>query len=222
MLLHSLDVPVAVSMLELAKKSEQPFQQFMCYWTAFNNIYAIVADKTGLSVSIKKDQDGTPKTETIANVKIVKVDAPGERKQIDSAFNHFSDDLKDNLIRHENIRFFVNRSPEWQGRKIEFDSFGQRLNGVLNVGYTIHADYPVWSPIDKNLYERYMKDPQDMKEPQISSARKELAKQILEVLYTVRNNIVHGGKQADDANSHEVVEKAVPLLSMIVSHFFAA
>lgn len=49
-----------------------------------------------------------------------------------------------------------------------------------------------------------------------------LARQILDVLYTIRNNAFHGGKRADDANDAEVLEKALPLLMMVVDSFLAA
>ena len=47
-----------------------------------------------------------------------------------------------------------------------------------------------------------------------------LARQILDVLYTVRNNTFHGGKRADDATDREVLEMSLPLLVMIVESFF--
>ncbi len=90
---------------------------------------------------------------------------------------------------------------------------GQRLNGVINVGYTVNTDYPVWSPIDTGQYEAYM---QGYRVVEVSNA---LAMQILDLLYTVRNNAFHGGKRADDANDHEVVERALPLLVSIVEAF---
>ncbi len=49
--------------------------------------------------------------------------------------------------------------------------------------------------------------------------RDALAKQVLDLLYTVRNNAFHGGKRADDANDREVVERALPLLALVVDAF---
>jgi hypothetical protein len=54
---------------------------------------------------------------------------------------------------------------------------------------------------------------------QDSEERDHLAEQILWMLYTIRNNLFHGGKDAHDATDCEVVEKALPLLSPIVSYF---
>lgn len=90
---------------------------------------------------------------------------------------------------------------------------GQRLNGVINVGHTVGASYPVWSPIDTGQYEWYMQGNRDV------DIRDALAKQILDLLYTVRNNAFHGGKRADDASDHEVVERALPLLASVVEAF---
>lgn len=114
---------------------------------------------------------------------------------------------------HPSTSFFVYRTPSWRGRRIEFDASGQRLNGVINVGYTVNTDYPVWSPIDTGQYELYMRG---YRVVEVSNA---LAMQILDLLYTVRNNAFHGGKRADDANDHEVVERALPLLVSVVEAF---
>ncbi len=81
---------------------------------------------------------------------------------------------------------------------------GRRLNGVLNVGHTLDAALPVCTPIDTHMFEN----------AQGSEARDALASQILDVLYTIRNNTFHGGKRADDVNDREVLEKALPLLAM--------
>jgi len=42
---------------------------------------------------------------------------------------------------------------------------------------------------------------------------------IVAIIFTVRNNLSHGGKVADDRDDEEVVEKAIPLLRMIVQGF---
>jgi hypothetical protein len=129
------------------------------------------------------------------------------------AFQHFTDDLKRRLVEHPSSSFFVYRTPQWRGQPIARDASGQRLNGVLNVGYTIDDQHPVWTPIDVQTFEEYQAGARD---PARADA---LARQILNVLYTVRNNTFHGGKRADDANDREVLEKALPLLIAIVDSF---
>lgn len=136
-----------------------------------------------------------------------------EKDQINLVFGEFSDELKRRLVEHESTDFFAYRTPHWREREIELDALGQRLNGVINVGYTVATDYPVWSPIDTAQYESYMQGNQD---PEV---RDTLAKQILDLLYTVRNNALHGGKRADDANDHQVMEQALQLLKLEVEAF---
>lgn len=63
------------------------------------------------------------------------------------------------------------------------------------------------------MYEEYQAGARD------TSTCDALARQILDILYTVRKNAFHGGKRADDANDQEVLEKALPLLAMIVRSF---
>ena len=59
---------------------------------------------------------------------------------------------------------------------------------MINIGHTVDASHPVWSPIDTGQYESYLQGKKDVK---VTDA---LAKQVLDLLYTVRNNAFHGGK----------------------------
>jgi hypothetical protein len=87
------------------------------------------------------------------------------------------------------------------------------VNGVINVNYTSSPQYPVWSPVDTQIYEGYLKEP-DKEED-----RDFLTKQILDLLYTVSKNLMHFGKKFDDSNDIKVVENALPLLEKIVASF---
>ena len=194
----------------LPKPEYKSFHEFMCYWVAFNNIYTKIADSDNKRPTLNRNSNGTVKTKTIANATIAKVEPVPEREQIKCALNKFSEDLKDQLIKHESTCFFLNRTPKMVDK---IDGFGQILNGVINVGHTVDPKYPVWRPIDKRAHAQYMENNQD------NNAKNQLAKQILCVLYTIRNNVFHAGKRGDDATDLKVVEKAVPLLSMIVLHF---
>lgn len=217
-MLLEYQVPVAYSMIALARQSSraerQPFQEFMCYWTAFNNIYTTLAEQKGYKAQLKTHKNGSIQTRPNGSVQIPEIKkALTEGKEIELAFDEFDEILKHELITHTNTNFFVYRIPQWHQFPIEFDGSGQRINGVMNVRYTIDAKHPVWSPIDIQTYERYVKnDPQ-------KGDQDLLAKQILFLIYTVRNNTFHGGKRSDDANDSEVIEKAFPLLSMIVGYF---
>jgi len=213
------EVPVAYSMIKLARSSpkhdNKALQDYICYWAAFNNVYKTIAAREGQQTELKRNDDGTLKTRTIAGVKIPIVNRSSERYQIDIASGKLSDDIKDRLIKDENTRFFVYRTPVFDGERIEIDSIGQRLNGVINIGYTSDKNFPIWSPIDVQAFEQYIENQQN----QNSEIRDELTKQIVNLLYTIRNNIVHAGKRANDASDCEVAEKAIPLLRIIISNF---
>ncbi|CAA9364642.1 MAG: hypothetical protein AVDCRST_MAG93-7873 [uncultured Chloroflexia bacterium] len=217
MILDNHEVPVAYSMRAMAEdpvhSASQPLQDFVCYWTAFNNIYVTVAEKRGRRASLRRFEDGTLRTRPVAHVRIPQVVTVRERDQIDLAFDELDADLKQKLVEHAGTRFFAHRTPRWQGCKIELDALGQRLNGVINVGYTVDADHPVWSPIDTDQYESYMHGDRD------PETRDALARQVLDLLYTVRNNAFHGGKRADDADDHQVMGKALQLLTLVVAAF---
>lgn len=204
------EVPVAYSMVRCAERQTEPLSRFACFWMAFNNIYVVVADRNGLRPKYDR-RNGELATERRAHVAVPKVKPPKERDQIQSVFAALTDDVKHSLIIHSSTAFFVRRTPCWRNTRIEHDATGQRLNGVLNVGFTIDKRYPVWSPVDPNEFERYASGDVQL--------RNSLSNQILWMLYTIRNNLFHGGKLADDANDLEVVEKALPLLMMIVNSF---
>jgi len=136
---------------------------------------------------------------------------PSERELISEAINQLETKTKNTLITHENIDFFVNRIPK--GAPGNHDAAGQLINGVLNITRTMSPDMPVWSPINKQKYEKYLKE--DL------SDQNELAEQIIFMLYTIRNNLVHGSKDQNEANDVEVVEMALPLLEVVVGSFIS-
>lgn len=213
------ELPVAYSMIAAAKRlrpsrnSYHPFQKYIYYWTAFNNIYTTIAYSANRSTTLKKRPDGSIETRLNGGVQIPKVQVVSEQEQIGLAFAEFDNNLRHRLVTQQNVEFFVNRTPLWHGIAISTDAWGQRINGVLNVNYTVEEKYPVWSPIDVQSYNNYLMNSKDYQ------ARDLLARQIIELLYTIRCNLLHGGKRFDDANDETVVENALPLLVMIVSAF---
>lgn len=206
-------------MIEAARRirprrdGRHPFEQFFLYWTAFNNIYTTIAHLKGCRTEFKKNEDGSIVTIANGNVNIPQVETVSEREQIHLAFQEFDDDLKHTIIRHEGTKYFVGRIPYWQGKKIEYDAFGQRVNGVINVHYTSDSQYPVWSPIDFQYYEAYLENPEN------EENRDFLAGQIVDLLYTIRLNLIHYGKKFDDSNDISVVENGLPMLELIVRSF---
>ncbi len=191
-----------------------PFEQYFLFWTAFNNIYTTIAHREGCRTQIKENEDGSIVTIANGNVNIPDVVVVSEREQIRLAFQEFVDDLKHTLILQKGTEYFVRRIPYWQGIPIEYDAFGQRVNGVINVNYTSDSQYPIWSPIDLQHYEEYLKNPIN------EENRNFLARQIVDLLYTIRINLMHGGKNKfDDANDITVVVNALPMLELIVMTF---
>lgn len=189
------------------------YQKYFLFWTAFQNIYTTIAHRKGLRPRMKKNADGSIVALPNGNVHIPQVETVSEREQIYISIDEFNEPLKHSLILHGSTQFFVNRVPYWQGTKIEYDHFGQRVNGVIHVNHTSDAQYPVWSPIDLQYYEAYMENPDE------GENRNFLVRQIVALLYAVRNNFMHGSQKLDDANDIQVVENALPLLELIVTSF---
>lgn len=206
---HQVEVPVACSMIELAERADHPFQRYFCFWAAFNNIYTLVAQRNGVTVQPKFDRNGRRRTERKWTYIFPSVYTPKEHEQIIEAVNALDVRVKDALISHPNIRFFVERTP--QGVTSNRDSRGQLINGVLNVTKTVNSQAPVWSPIDKQAYERYIAG--DCSDIDL------LAEQIIFMLYTIRNNLVHGSKNPGEENDMTVLRNALPLLELVVRGF---
>jgi hypothetical protein len=195
------------------RDGRHPYDQYFLYWTAFNQVFATLAARQGLHTQLVTTQDGTVQTWANGNLKIPKVNPVSESDQMYIALHAFTEALKHDLILHESTKYFKHRIPSWQGEKIEFDAFGQRLNGVIHVGYTSSADYPVWSPIDLQIYETYVANQKD------EAARDVLSKQVLDLLYTVRKNLMIFSRKFDDSNDFSVIRHALPLLQLIVAAF---
>lgn len=220
-MLDDYEVPVAKSVMQsldrigFSSSDEDIFIKYIMLWIAFNNIYVTLANQRGIKRKPETNKnDKSMKTITNGSIILPKMSRVTERAQIKAAYELFNDDIKDKLIKHESTNFFVNRVPRWEGRKIEFDTKGQRVNGVINLSYTYSKDYLYWSPIDINIYRSYRKGDESIE------SREVLSEQILNLLYAVRNNTFHGGKRFDDANDRNVVEKATPLLEIVVNYFY--
>lgn len=210
------EVSLAHSMIAIAPfvgALEDPLPAFTCYWAAFNNIYVTIAERTGKRPELRKNPDRSIRMRAVGPLRIPEVKAIPERDLMSVTYAYFPDALKDALVAHPNTRFFAHRTPRYQGRPMETDRNGQRLNGVLNVGATLDASHPVWSPIDVHTLDEYGDGARD------AGRRDALAKQILQMLYTVRNNTFHGRNRPDDANDPDVLRRALPLLRMIVESF---
>jgi hypothetical protein len=206
---HEIEIPIAISMIELAERVDHPFQRYFCYWAAFNNIYTLVAKRRGMMVGLELDRHGQPKYETRWTYNFPKVKTPKEHEQLLETIQQLDSQTKNDLISHKNFHFFVYRIPK--GVHSKNDSHGQEINGVLNVTRTVNPQSPVWSPIDRQAYERYITG--DHSDQDI------LAEQLVFMLYTVRNNLLHGSKSPGEENDIDVVVNALPLLEFLVRAF---
>lgn len=71
----------------------------------------------------------------------------------------------------------------------------------------------MWSPIDKQLFEKTMSGNY--------AGLNTLLEQVVMLLYTIRNNLVHGGKNPNEENDIQVVDMALPILETVVMSFIA-
>ena len=206
------EIPVARSMIALAIQPEHPYQAYFSLWAAFNNIYVLVNERLQAPKHSEGNTDGVKFDEgkNTWGYRFPKYESTSsERDVIKTAVGTLDDDAKHDLIIHDNTHFFVHRRP--RGIHSRTDSLGQEINGVLNLTRTININYPVWSPIRRQSYETYIQGDH--------SAQTELTEQIAIMLYTIRNNLVHGHKSVAEATDVRVVEMALPLLGILVQSF---
>lgn len=203
------EIPIAMSMIELVDISLHSFQKYSSLWTAFNNIYVLLSKRRGLRVIPSLSRDGQYRFGNYWKYYFPKVNTPSETEQIEAAIQFFNPDIRDKLIRHRNISFFIGRTPT--GVREKYDHRGQEINGVLNLTRSIIPELLVWSPIDRIAYHDYLNGN--------ANVQQLLVEQIVFMLYTIRNNLVHGGKNPSDANDNQVIEMALPLLREIVNYF---
>ena len=205
---------------QAAQRPEQRVSAYLCYWAAFTNIYAILAGQQGARPHFGLHKSGTLRTRRVGAFKMAEVDPPPESELLDKACAGLDATLKHKLITHASTRFFVQRTPVWQGKNIAIDGAKQRLNGVLDMRCTFDARYPAWSPIDAALYARYMRAGETGTADE--QAQDVLTRQILDVLYTVAHNLLYSGKPNADENTPAVIGHALVLLSGLAEGWLAA
>ncbi len=214
---------IARAMAELGRQAAQhPAQHasaYLCYWSAFTNIYAVLAAQQGARPHFGLRENGTLRTRRVGALKMAEVDPPPESELLDKGCAGLDGGLKHKLITHASARFFVQRTPVWQGKTITVDGARQRLNGVLDMRCTFDARYPVWRPIDAKLYARYVRDAETGTVDE--QAQDILARQILDVLQTVAQNLLYNSKSTADENAPAVIDHALALLSSLVEGLLA-
>jgi hypothetical protein len=210
------EFPLAFSMVRLAEHGMrgelEPLEQFMCYWIGFNNICVTIANESG-GTAAALQSGARPQFEEVGGFTMPRVHAARARARLQAVFAMLTPQLKETLILHRCTRFFVNRQPRFQGQELTVDARGQRLNGVLNIGKTLAAGDPVWSPVDHAAYYAYVNGARSRE------GADRLALEILLLLHTAGTNLFHGGRRADDASDINIVEQALPLLKEVVGAF---
>ncbi len=205
---------IAYKMKKLGEDTQNDFPSYFCWWAAFNACYiALAKRKHGQLAKLRHDCSGKVCKKPNGDVEVPKANPVRENKQIKIALNCFPQQLKADLLAEKgHLDFFVERRPKWEGQEVAKDADGQCLNGVINVGYTSMRDYPVWAPISRRWYQQYRSCD---KSPEVVDG---LTRQIVHVLYTVRNNLFHGGKAPSGEADPTVIKHALPLLKIIVTH----
>jgi hypothetical protein len=209
--LSSEDVPVAYSMMRVVRESsldDFPFDKYCCCWMAFNNIYAKLSEGSSFAPQLTGK-----KHSPIGGVVVPKVNNGSEQNQIRIAVRGLPSQVKHWLIDSKHMKFFVDRTPKLGGESKPIDPCGQRLNGVLNIGHTLATRQLIWQPIDGDGYRQYKEEGQN------EQLCESLTHQIVMVLYTVRNNLFHGGKIREDENDEEVIRHALCLLMSIIDAY---
>lgn len=202
---------------QAAQRPEQHASAYLCYWTAFTNIYAILATQQGARPHFGLRENGTLRTRRVGALKMAEVDPPPERELLDKACAGLDAALKHKLVTHASARFFVQRTPVWQGKRIAVDGARQRLNGVLDLRCTFDARYPVWRHIDAALYTRYVRAAETGTGDE--QTRDVLTRQFLDILQTVAHNLLYVDSLTSDENAPTVVDHALALLSGLIENW---
>lgn len=198
-----IDAAVAHSMVDHLdhprRRPTTPFPRYACCWMAFNNIY-FVAYRDYLASGHPRPHN-RPKNQL-----------PQEKEHLDYIVTQFDDQLITRLLQSKTFQFFLNRRPEWHNGSVP-DTNGVRPNGVTNIAKSIYTERPVISGIDRATYTKWIG-------PNRTSADgNSLAKELVFMLFTVRNNMFHGGKEMSNTNANTVLRRAYILLRMIVNSF---
>lgn len=210
--------PVARGMIRLAYDSNLAvFIRYMCLWSAFNNIYQYLSDQDGFGSRLVYDTNRQPRIREVYGYFLPRVETEAETISILRAIHKLNRNQLKAWLRLPEVTFFVKRTPQGvRGKRFPnlpglFDKKDQRINGVLNRTRTVDPLYPYYAPIDTKKYESFLQG--DLTYVDL------LSNQLVMLLYTVRNNLMHGHKEVTSDNDGEVVRQAYPLLEYLIGFF---
>ncbi len=191
----------------------------VCYGLSFDSILAALSAQAGLRPDFQMHSNGTLQTHKVGKIKIAEIKMPARQDQIALAGQHMPAEVAHRLVAHPETAFFVNRTPTWLGNPLPNDQWGQRLNGVLDIESTADPRYPVWTPIQADVYRQYLSPSgapgkQDAKTR--PAARLALCRQILTLLDTARRNLIADRPQGAGEVNASVIERTLPLWDLVI------
>lgn len=193
-------LPVASSILRWLKardKGPEFFAEYICHWIVFNNYYVTLFNEP--RVGARKTLDG------VANPYAGRPGCDGD--EIYNAVSEFDKNLKIRIASTEETAWFATRTP------IGDEEADPAQNGVRNM--TRHGRY---AKIDYPSFEQFTnRDNPSRDDPVVNR----LTWDAVYVLYTVRNNIVHGRKRWNEHDNYPVVQAALSLLQKILGQVIA-
>lgn len=210
--------PIAYGMVRLSQRSNQNyFIRYMCFWSAFNNIYQYLSDQDGFGSRLVYDANQQLRIREVTGYLLPRVETEPETEAILRTIRKLSPEQRIKWLRLPEVLFFVERTPEGAkgvscpDRPGLFDRHGQRINGVLNRTRTVDSLHPYYAPIDMEKYKAFLEGD--------TSHTELLTNQLALLLYTVRNNLMYGHKEITSNNDSELVRNAYPLLEYLVRCF---
>lgn len=210
-------LPLARRMMALAEVARHdPGAAYACLWTAFLHARAVIAAAGGVKANFSLRKNGTLRTRPVGTtpglkvLKMPEVYPPRDEVATQALIRRLSPELKDHLIEHTAVAYFVSRVPRLEGRAVLQDAYHQRPTGVVDVAKTSDPRYPIWCPIDGDARRAYLAGERD---PEVQTA---LVTQILALLTTIYANLlVSPTPDGGDANA-DVAAHALPLLMVLV------
>lgn len=211
--LHYSDVPVAEPIMQLIRSGSPlhpEFAQYIAYWSAFDCYYS--------ALYLLPRFQNRPQVHCATGRR----NGPNEADMIRHAFHWFGHSLRIDIIDHtRQVTFFKDRRCVWNGNPV-LDATGMHANGVLSVrkAKIFHSRGRV------DLYANCIDDAElirfrDANILDRSDATVDhLSWQILNILYVIRCNIVHGAKMWSNGIGDEldVAQNALPILETIITN----
>ncbi len=204
------------SLLTRAQASQaDPALAFLDTWLAFTRLAHVVAHEAGLRPTFGLRQNGTLRQRKIEQFKLAEVYPPAESSVLEKAFARLDAAAQHALIAHSSARFFVFRTPTWEGKPLAHDAFRQRLNGVIDASLTLDPRYPAWTPIDIEAYQHYSAESPE-------EQRAALARQLYAAPLATARNLLYAGAAAAGELTPAVLGHALALLRVIVEGLLSA